>query len=187
MKIIAILVSTFLIVGMAQAKTYRWTDPDGTVHYGDQLPPTSIKKFEEKHLGKNTIDISELPYSVQQAAKKYPVTLYVYDCGELCTNARNFLAKRGVPYTEKNPQQPAEQEAFKQLTGGGMEIPLLVVGSQTIKGYQEGDWSSALDSAGYLKNAPATKSAPAAAQPKSQPAPDAKLKSQTDAKPKGDY
>lgn len=170
MKLFVVFASLMLAFGLAQAKTYKWVDPQGNVYYSDQPPPPSIKKVEEKNLGKNTIDASELPYSVQQAVKKFPVTLYAYDCGELCTNARNFLAKRGIPYTEKNPQQPAEQEVFKQLTNGGMEIPLLVIGQQTIKGFQEGQWSSALENAGYPKNAAATKNPGAEAKsPPAQP------------------
>jgi hypothetical protein len=34
---------------------------------------------------------------------------------------------------------------------GGLEVPVLVVGSSTFKGYEEGQWASALDSAGYPK------------------------------------
>ena len=114
---------------------------------------------------------------MQQAVKKFPVTLYEYDCGELCNNARNFLAKRGVPYSEKNPQQPAEQEVFKQLTNGGMEIPLLLIGKQTIKGFQEGEWNSALDAAGYSRNAAPTKATKPDSNAKPTPS------SKTDEKP----
>src|SRR5262249_20799104 len=82
--------------------------------------------------------------------KNYPVTLYVTDCGELCKSARAHLSKRGVPYTEKNPQKDDEIENFKKASGGGMEVTPLIVGQlKTAKGYLAREWDAALDAAGY--------------------------------------
>ena len=137
------------------AEMYRWTDEKGIVNYTPYPPPANIKKVEQKKLGGSTIQTSELPYSAQLAAKNFPVTLYATDCGEPCANARAHLAKRGVPYTEKNPQLPEQIEEFKKLTGGSMQVPLLVVGrSSTIKGYLASDWDAALDVAGYPSSIP---------------------------------
>ena len=93
---------------------------------------------------------STLPYSVQQAVKNFPVTLWVFDCGEPCNKARAHLARRGVPHTERNAQK--EGEALKKLTGG-LEVPVLIVGSRQLKGYLESDWDAALDSGGYPRTA----------------------------------
>jgi hypothetical protein len=55
-----------------------------------------------------------------------------------------------------------EVENFRKLTGGGMEVPFLLVGQlKTIKGYQAPEWDAALDQAGY----------PSAAIPGAKPAP----------------
>ena len=163
-------IGTFLtLLGAAAiahaAEMYRWVDEKGVVNYTHYPPPANIKNVEQKKFGANTVQTSETPYSVQQAAKNFPVTLYVTDCGELCNNARAHLKKRGIPYTEKNPQKPEEVENFKKLTGGGMEVPLLIVGQlRTIKGYLASEWDAALDQAGYPSTAiPGAK--PAAAPP----------------------
>jgi len=132
------------------AEMYRWVDEKGVVNYTPYPPPANIRKVEQKNLGGNAVQTSETPYSVQLAVKNFPVTLYITDCGDLCNNARAHLKKRGIPYAEKNPQNPDEIEAFKKLTGGGMEVPLLVVGQlKTIKGFQASEWDAALDQAGY--------------------------------------
>jgi hypothetical protein len=89
---------------------------------------------------------STVPYSVQVAVKNFPVTLWVFDCGEACTKARDHLARRGIPYTERNAQK--ELDELKKLIGG-TEVPLLLVGSRQLKGYLESDWDAALDTAGY--------------------------------------
>ena len=99
-----------------------------------------------KKLGGNTVQTSEGSYSLQQAAKNFPVTLYVTECGEFCNSARAHLKKRGIPYTEKNPTDPKETEAFKKISGGSIEVPLMVVGTlRTIKGYLASDWDAALE------------------------------------------
>lgn len=148
------LLSCCLVAGLVQAaELYRWVDADGKVHYTDQPPPASARKVEEKKLSGSTIDTSQLPYAMQQAVKKSPVTLYANDCGEPCTQAREHLSKRGIPYAGKNPQTtPADAEALKKLVGAAF-VPTLVVGSAVSKGYEKGAWDAALDVAGYPKNA----------------------------------
>jgi hypothetical protein len=133
------------------AQLYRWVDQNGRVEWRDTPPPPGAKNVEQRNMGGNTIETSTLPYSVQQAVKRNPVALWAFDCGEPCTAARNHLARRGVPYTEHNAMK--ETDALKKLTGG-VEVPVLTVGSRTIKGYVESDWDAALDDAGYPRTPP---------------------------------
>src|SRR5262245_66034045 len=78
------------------AQMYRWVDEKGNVEYRDTPPPKSAKKVEERRVVTSTIETSAPSYAVQQAMKNFPVTLWAYDCGEPCANARAHLAKRGV-------------------------------------------------------------------------------------------
>lgn len=150
----ALFLSLCIAAGMVQAaELFRWVDADGKVHYTDQPPPVSAKKVEEKNLKGSTIDTSELPFATQQAVKKSPVTLYTTNCGEPCKQANEHLAKRGIPYTTKNPETTiADAEALKKLIGMAY-VPVLVVGSAVSKGYEKGTWDAALDAAGYPKSA----------------------------------
>ncbi|HEY7744485.1 MAG TPA: glutaredoxin family protein [Burkholderiales bacterium] len=134
------------------AQVYRWVDEKGNVEYRDTPPPASAKKVEQLRRGGGAVEApSALPFSVQQAAKNFPVTLWNSSCGAPCDQARAHLARRGVPHTEKDPQ--ADIEAFKKLTGG-LDVPVLYVGANRIKGYLEGEWDSALDIAGYPRTPP---------------------------------
>ena len=141
-------VATLALTGAAAAaQLYRWVDEKGRVEWRDTPPPAEAKNVEQRKMGgSNTIETSSRPYSVQQAVKKHPVTLWVFDCGEPCTTARAHLARRRVPHPERHASQ--ESDALKKLTGS-LEVPVLVVGSQTIKGYLDTDWDLALDHAGY--------------------------------------
>ena len=133
------------------AQLYRWVDEKGNVEFRDTPPPASAKKVESRNIGVATVETPALPYSLQQAVQNFPVTLWNSDCGAPCDQARAHLARRGVPYTEKDPQN--DIEAFKKLTGG-LDVPVLYVGANRIKGYLEGEWDSALDVAGYPRTPP---------------------------------
>lgn len=164
--VVALLACATAAFAAAPGGMYKWVDEKGRVQYSDQPPPPGSKILEERRLTKSGAPSSELPYSVQQAAKSFPVTLWVTDCGQVCTDARNHLSKRGVPFGERSPQKPEDAEELKKLTGGESVVPVLQVGSlKTVKGYLQSEWDSALDAAGYPKNAPplkpAAKSAPA--------------------------
>jgi glutaredoxin len=153
MRTISILIVgfTMLVVPLHAAQLYRWVDEKGNVEWRDTPPPATAKKVEQRSISTSTIPASDLPYSLQQAVKNFPVTLWATDCGELCDRARAHLKRRGVPHTERNPQ--SDFAAFKKAAGGGSEVPLLFVGSTRLKGYSQSEWDSALDIAGYPQTA----------------------------------
>jgi hypothetical protein len=137
----------------AQGELYRWVDENGQVHYSDSPPPSSARKSDRKRLPVRTAAPPALPYGLQQAVKSFPVTLFVSECGDGCTQARQLLAKRGVPHTEMDATDADAQAQLKKATGGRLEVPVLQVGRQTLRGFQSEQWNAALDAAGYPKTA----------------------------------
>jgi glutaredoxin len=141
-----------LAASAAQAQTtvYKWTDKEGKVHFSDTLPDSDVKATEKTMGGGGDAQDANLPAATQLAMQRNPVTLYTSpSCGDSCVSAKDLLEKRGVPYTERDPaKSAADQDALKRLAGG-LYLPVLVIGSTPIKGYQEDDWNAALDSAGY--------------------------------------
>jgi len=169
-----LMLATALAVAPAGAELYKWTDADGNVHYTDTPPPAGAKNSERKKLTDKP-SAPSMPYSLQQAVKYFPVTLFSYDCGEGCTKAAALLEKRGIPHSVKDPSASAARDELKQATGGDEVVPVLVVGRKALKGYDENAWNATLDSAGY----PSTPLMPAVPAAKSKPAVEA-------AKPDGD-
>jgi glutaredoxin len=154
MKRIAILTALAILSAApaGAAQLYRWVDDKGNVEYRDTPPPSSAKKVETRSIGGGpSVDTGGLPFSVQQAVKNYPVTLWNAACGAPCDQARTHLARRGVPHSEKDAQQ--DIQTFQKLTGG-IDVPVLYVGGTQIKGYDQAAWDSALDSAGYPRTPP---------------------------------
>ena len=168
---ILICVLLFSTSASLAGNLFRWVDSDGTVHYSDQPPPTSVKDVQEKKLGTSVIESSP-SYALQQAAKNFPVTLYATDCGPGCNKARELLNKRGVPFNEKNPTLQSESaDALKQIAGE-LLVPVLVVGNtQPLKGFDESVWNSALDVVGYPKTSITTPGAVKAKPVAKEPAP----------------
>ena len=135
----------------AAAQLYRWVDDKGNVEWRDTPPPSTAKKVEQRTMTGNTIETSNMPYSMQQAVKNHPVTLWTFDCGPPCKLANDYLAKRGIPHTVRYSNK--EPEVLKKLSGG-TEVPILLVGSTQLKGFLETAWDTALDNAGYPRTAP---------------------------------
>jgi hypothetical protein len=138
-------------VSLAAQKVYVWTDESGNTEYRDTPPPPHARNVEQRQIGVSTIQTGELPFSVRQAVQNFPVTLWVFDCGAACNEARAHLLRRGVPHTEKDPQ--ANREEFQKATGG-LEVPVLFVGTTRLKGYLESEWDTTLDAAGYPRTPP---------------------------------
>lgn len=155
---------------------YRWTDADGRVHYSDQPPPKDAKNVQTKNLGANVVETDAVPYATQVARRRNPVTLYAFECGDVCTQAKGLLRTRGVPFSEVDPRQAANAEKLKALTGG-TDVPVLQVGDTVVNGYEAGRWQTALDNAGYpasvsgRQSAAAAKASGAAAPEKAAPPP----------------
>lgn len=162
MRNIVICVALFGLAGLAFAQAqqvYRYVAPDGRVVYTDKPPPADAKATQTKRLGGNFVETSEAGYAAQQAQQRFPVTLYSFDCGELCDSAQALLNKRGVPHTVVNVTQAENAEKLKRLTGG-QEAPVLQVGDKlVVKGFNESKWQATLDEAGYPKT-PAPRTTP---------------------------
>ena len=150
--IVALCCTIAASAALAQSTVYRWVDKDGKVQFSDSPPPADAKQSSQKTLGGGYVD-RELPYAVQQAMKKSPVKLYTApSCGEPCNSGRSLLSERGIPFSERNAGASATaQKELKDLIGG-LEVPVLVVGATSLKGYDSGQWASALDEAGYPRS-----------------------------------
>jgi glutaredoxin len=141
------------LAAQAQSTLHRWVDKDGQVHFTDTPPPPDAKSATQKRYGQ-AADEQPVPFATQAAMKSNPVMLWVAPQCEPCTQGRELLSKRGVPFSERDVQANVEtQAAFKKLAGD-LNVPLLEIGTSRIKGFEEGQWNAALDSAGYPKERP---------------------------------
>jgi glutaredoxin len=194
------LPSLLLAVGAAQAQ-YKVVGPDGSVTYTDRPPAAANAKVTP--IGRNAIAAaaaaaaaatnaeSSLPLELRTAMQRHPVTLYTGDACTPCDAARRLLQQRGVPFVERRVSSEEDVAALERLTGA-RSVPSLSIGAQPLRGFNDVDWTSYLDAAGYPKQSRlprtwqaqpprplverATAAAPApaaAAEPAAEVAPDA--------------
>src|SRR6266545_4878963 len=164
-------------------QVYRYTDPEGRVIYSDRAPPSDARDVQAKRLGANFIENSQMPLASRQAMERFPVTLYTFQCGELCQNAEAMLNRRGVPFSTVNVEDPKGAERLTNLIGE-LQAPVLQVGDKlVVKGFNEAKWQAMLDEAGYPKTPAQRRSTPAgrAAEPA------AKTEEAASAAPAGGY
>jgi len=156
------LLATF-VAGSAAAQLYRWVDAEGKVHYTDQ-PPANARSVETHKATANVVT-STAPFAVQQATKNFPVKIYTgTNCGSPCSDARDLLGKRGVPFAEVSVTQPAQLDELKKVSGGE-EVPIVLVGRAVLKGFEATSLNAALDNAGYPRNAGRSAAQPPAKTP----------------------
>ena len=159
--------SLTLATAASAQEIFRWVDKDGKVHYGDSLPPpVEVKSSQTKKLGDSVIEQEAVPYGVSTAMKNNPVTLYANNCGEGCTNAKALLAKRGIPFTEKNPETDAVAAAALKALVGALRVPTIAIGANNLQGFEEEGWNAALNAAGYPRFNPNVRQGVAKAGPK---------------------
>jgi len=140
-------------------QVYRYVDKEGRVVYSDRGPPSDAKDVQAKRMRGNIIEDSGTPVAALQAQERFPVTLYSFSCGEVCTQAEALLNRRGVPFATINVETPEGAEQLSKMTGE-LRAPVLQVGDRTfVKGYSETQWNAALDDAGYPKAQPPRRTA----------------------------
>jgi glutaredoxin len=161
-------------------------DKNGKVHFSDTPPAEDAKNVSQKKLGGGYVQESALPYATQVAMKRNPVVLYTAaKCGKFCERGRDFLAARGIPYSERDASTKEGAEEMQKL--GIRDVPVLAIGTRNLRGYDDDAWNAALDSAGYPRTAlpgqadavrqaakppaPATPGQPPANAPAAEPSP----------------
>ena len=135
------------------AAQYKVVAPDGSVTYTDRPPVESNLRVTP--MGRNApppapgLEVG-LPLELRQATARYPVTLYTTaDCPP-CDSGRRLLQQRGIPHAERSVGGDEDGQALERLVGG-RTVPSLTVGAQPLRGFNEVDWNSYLDAAGYPK------------------------------------
>lgn len=129
---------------------YKVVGPDGRITYTDQAPAANAAPVKGSSGARDDQVGASLPYELRQTVARYPVQIYVREECAPCQMGRSLLQQRGVPYTERTVNTPADAEAFQRLEGT-TTLPVLRVGGQQIKGFAAADWNSYLDAAGYPK------------------------------------
>ncbi|PAT39679.1 NrdH-redoxin [Vandammella animalimorsus] len=143
-------------------EVYRSKSASGSTLYTDKPPAAGAPSLSGKGSAQAAEDGSPASGSgLQDAMRRYPVSLYVMPNCTPCTNGHSWLRERGIPFQEYTIKTPDDQQAAARL---GIEtLPHLRIGRQALDGFSASQWAQYLDAAGYPAKSelPADYSAPA--------------------------
>ncbi len=142
-----VILGLLMVPVLAQAQVYKWVGPDGKLNYSDSPPPAGAKSVQTPRLDSDSSDVA-LPWALQQAVKDNPVTLYTTRDCQPCDEARQWLARRGVPLSERTVNSREDLDQFKTLAGAN-QLPALRVGNTVKRGFDIDGWQQALNAAAY--------------------------------------
>ncbi|WP_442866836.1 glutaredoxin family protein [Acidovorax sp. NCPPB 4044] len=127
---------------------YRIVGPDGKVTFSDRAPDAKMAPAPLAS-GRSAAGAA-LPYELQQIVGRFPVTLYTSNDCTPCSNARDLLVNRGVPFTERTVNTNEDIDALQRMSGS-TTLPFGTIGSQQLSGFSDAEWAQYLDAAGYPK------------------------------------
>lgn len=122
---------------------YRSKTASGTVLYTDKVGAGA----PVGSAGSAASDADDFTGALQQAVQRYPVELVTSPNCSPCTQGRNLLLKRGVPFREYTISTVEDQHAMaaRDVTS----LPHVTVGRQVLRGFDEAEWNQYLGAAGY--------------------------------------
>lgn len=125
---------------------YKVVGPDGKVTYTDRAPSDSPSQT----LRSNGVTSSTegLPYELQRVVSRYPVNLFTGPKCAPCDAARQLLKERGVPFVEKTVTTAEDAKLFSKQEGTD-QLPTARIGQKQLQGYNQAEWTSYIDAAGY--------------------------------------
>ncbi|MDO9467331.1 MAG: glutaredoxin family protein [Thiobacillus sp.] len=126
-----LILLAMLLAMPAAAGVYKWTDAQGRIHYTDSPPPAAraTQMKLQTHTG---------PVEVSRAnGAGSGVTIYTTAWCGVCTRAKAFFRKNGIPFTEWDVEK-TEYGAIKYGQLGGRGVPVITVGAEKMMGFESG-------------------------------------------------
>ena len=149
--VIFLLIAALAVSTAHAEKLYKWIGKDGKISYQDRPPPSDAGTVQEKDLAGRRTGATSDSEGGSAAAQKYPVVLYSVPKCNSCDDARAYLKKRHIPFSDKNVENnPSLQKELKDKAGQ-LSVPTLTVGSKVMDGYVQSLLAGELDQAGYPK------------------------------------
>jgi len=150
MTVLRLLLLVLLIAPLpAGSEIFKWTDAQGHIHYSDSPPPEA--KAQQIKLKVNSIQgpaVVSTTNNTPTAKAKDKVRIYTAVWCGYCKQAKAHLAARGVPYDEVDVEASERGHSeYAQL--GGRGVPVILVGSQRMDGFDAAGLDGMLAKAGW--------------------------------------
>ncbi len=130
---LAVLALVSLLALTAGAgEIHRWTDPDGSVHYGHRPPAGAESDILTLHINTYSapgIQALEAVFRTDDKVVMYSATW----CG-VCKRAKRYFEDRQIPFTEYDIETSAKgKQDYRKL--GARGVPVILVGQRRLNGF----------------------------------------------------
>jgi len=111
---------------------HRWTDPDGSVHYGDRPPAAAESEIVRLHINTYASPGTEALEAVFRTDGE--VVMYSATWCGVCKRAKRYFEDRRIPFTEYDVETSAKgKRDYRKLGAHG--VPVILVGQQRLNGF----------------------------------------------------
>lgn len=125
---------------------YKVVGPDGRITYTDRAPGDHPVQTLQPNGATGNSDA--LPYELQKVVARFPVRLFTGPKCAPCDAARQLLKDRGVPFVEKTISTSDDARIYSKQENTD-QLPTVRIGQKQILGYNQAEWTSYIDAAGY--------------------------------------
>lgn len=145
-KVTVLLFGFFLIsTAITAVEINECEDEAGNRSFQQNCPPGSVSINKKNYKMPGT---GPIPTATQNTP--IPIVLYLKPDCSICDRVKDFLVVNNVPMTEKNVADSDElREELIAKTGINAGVPVLVIGDQLIRGFDNIKMTSLLRNAGY--------------------------------------
>jgi glutaredoxin len=128
----ALALSASAAVAPAEAEIYRWTAPNGRIHFGDHKPSGESAGPAEPFQGRGALSFIAGGTAHPRKIRLFTAT----DCAT-CQAARDYLKKRGTPFDELDVSRSLSAKSeFERV--GGKTLPVILLDRQRLDGFEAG-------------------------------------------------
>ncbi len=129
-----LFVVSMVLVWPVLAEIHSWTDAAGQVHFGDRPPAGQATEIVRPRI--STIETAKI-VPAKAAVAATGVVMYSAEWCGVCKRAKRYFAEHGIRYDDRDIDLSDGHRAdFEAL--GGRGVPLILVGSQRMDGFDAG-------------------------------------------------
>jgi len=123
-----------LISQQCMADIYKWTDENGSVHYGDSPPGNKkAKKVDVRVNSYQHVTVKHMDFYKGQTKNKNVVMFGTSWCG-YCKKAREYFHAHNINYTDYDIEKDSHaKQMYAQLGVSG--VPVILVGNVEMQGF----------------------------------------------------
>ena len=123
-----------VLVSVASAQIYTWTDENGAIHFGDN--PKNPAQARAVNVEPNVVESASGGQKAPDGDSAKRVTMYATSWCGYCNKARQYFRAKGIDYIEYDIEKDERARRMYDALGG-KGVPVILVGKKRLNGFSE--------------------------------------------------